>query len=141
MRRWIALTLARPRFAATALGAIALIALALAGIGVYGVMAALVSQRTHEIGIRRALGAQAADLHRLVLGRGLAVAAMGVLAGLAIALPASRLLGGLLYEVSPADPPTLAMASIALVGLAALACYVPARMAARIDPWIVLRSE
>jgi hypothetical protein len=141
MRQLIAASLAKPRFNAVVLGAIALIALAVAAVGIYGVMASLVRQRVREIGIRLALGARPRDVRRMVLSRGLALAGFGIGAGLAVALPTARLLGAVLYDVSPSDPIAVAAACGILAVVASVASYLPARAATRLDPIVVLRSE
>lgn len=133
--------LARPRLGAFVLGAFALVAVVLAAVGLFGLMASLVAQRTHEIGIRCALGAQPADVRRLILGRGLALAAIGVVVGLVAALAGTRVLTSILYGVSPTDPLTLVGAAAALLVTAALACTIPVRRATRVDPAVALRSE
>jgi putative ABC transport system permease protein len=119
----------------------ALLALSLAAIGIYGVMAYAVTRRVHEIGIRLALGAQQKDVLRLVLGRGLWIALAGVAFGLAGSVALTRAMAGLLYDVTPTDPAILAGVSILLSLVALLACYAPARRATRIDPIVALRYE
>jgi putative ABC transport system permease protein len=119
----------------------AALALSLAAIGIYGVMAYAVTQRTHEIGIRLALGAQRKQVFELVVGRGLWVALVGVAVGLAGTLALSRVLTGLLFDVAPTDPAILASVSLALAAVALLACYLPARRAMRVDPMVALRYE
>ena len=118
----------------------AVIALLLAVVGVYGVMAYTVAQRTRDLGLHMALGADARDVLRLVLRQGLALAALGVLEGSLAALAAGRALGALLYGISPTDLPTFAVLAAALLAVAAFASYLPARRAARIDPATALRS-
>jgi putative ABC transport system permease protein len=132
---------AAPRFRSTLIGVFAALALALASIGIYGVMSHSVSQRTHEIGIRVALGAGARQVLGLVLARGMLLTGVGVASGLAAALGLTRLLSGLLYGVEPADPGTFTLVSILLAGVALLACYVPARRAMQVDPLTALRHE
>jgi predicted permease len=123
------------------LGLFAVLAVALAAVGVFGVMAYTVSQRTHEIGVRVALGAQPGDILSLALGQGMVVAAIGLVIGIAGAAGLTRLLSGFLYDVKPTDLTTFAAAVVLLTGTALLACYIPARRAARVDPVIALRNE
>ncbi len=123
------------------LGGFGLLALTLAAIGIYGVMSNSVARRTREIGVRLALGAQAADVRRLVVGQGMAMVLVGVVTGLAAALAIMRMTESLLFGVSAADPLTYTAVAALLVGVAALAAYIPARRATRIDPVVALRSE
>ena len=126
------------------LGAFAALALVLAGIGLYGVIAYAVGQRTHEMGIRIALGAHPTDVFGMVIRQGLALGLIGVVAGAVAALILVRLLSSfseLLYGVGASDPLTLGAVSLVLLGVAALACYVPARRAMRVDPVVALRHE
>jgi putative ABC transport system permease protein len=130
-----------PRFYALLLGAFALVALLLAALGIFGVMSFTVAQRRREIGIRVALGAHATDVRRMVLRRALGLVALGVGGGLLAALALTRTLGSLLFELSPNDPATLGAMALLLVLVAALASYLPARRATRIDPLEALRAE
>jgi putative ABC transport system permease protein len=123
------------------LGLFAAIALGLSVIGVYAVMAFAVVQRTREIGIRMALGAQRREALRLVLWQGLRLSAIGIVAGGAGALAATRLLGKMLYGVSPRDPVTLVSVAALMVAVALAASYIPARRATRVEPMVALRYE
>ncbi len=129
------------RMGAALLTLFALLALILASIGIYGVMAYSVSQRTQEVGIRMALGAQPGDVFKLVIGQGMILAGIGMAAGLAAALLLTRVLASLLFGVSPHDPVTFGGVTLLLGLVALLACYVPARRATRIDPLVALRYE
>lgn len=129
------------RFNTLLLIAFAAVALLLASIGLYGVISYSVSQRTHEIGIRMALGAQKRDVLRLVVGQGIVLALVGVGVGVALALGLTRFLSSQLYGVKPGDPITFIVVSLVLIAVALLACYIPARRAARVDPVVALRHE
>jgi ABC-type antimicrobial peptide transport system permease subunit len=134
-------SVAQRRFSMLLLGLFALIALFLAAVGLYGVVAYTVSQRTQEIGLRMAIGAEGRDVMRLVLGGGMRLALVGVVIGIAGALALSRLVRSMLFHVTPFDPATYAATALLLLGVAALACYVPARRAMRVDPLTALRQE
>jgi predicted permease len=134
-------TLGAERIFARLLGFFGALAMLLAGVGLYGVLAYAVAQRTQEIGVRVALGAQTGDVLRLVIGQGMSLALLGVIAGLGGALGLTRLMRTLLYGVGPADPLTFAVIAVLLLLVALLACWIPARRAAKVDPLIALRSE
>jgi putative ABC transport system permease protein len=138
---YLARPLARPRFIAWLGNIFGVIALLLAAIGLYGVMTTFVRQHTREIGVRVALGATARDLRRLVLGEAVRIAGIGALFGLLGAVATSGLLRGLLFGVAPADPVTLALATLILMAAAAVACYRPVRSATRVDPVSLLRAD
>jgi putative ABC transport system permease protein len=121
--------------------AFAVLAVLLAAIGLYGVVSYAVSQRSAEIGIRMALGATSADVNRLVVIQGLKPAIVGIGLGLVAAVFATRLLTTLLFGVTPMDPLTFSLVTPLLLGIAALACYLPAMRASRVDPTIALRTE
>jgi predicted permease len=134
-------SMARPRYWATLVGVFAAVGVALAAVGIYGVLSYFVSRQQRDIGIRMAMGAQPSSVRRMVIGRGMVQAALGLGAGLAGALLLTRWLEGLLFEVSPTDPLTLASVSLVLLGVALAACYWPARRATRVDPVRVLTEE
>ena len=137
----VSASLSERRFSMQIVALFALTALLLAGLGIYGVISFLVSKRTHEIGIRLALGAENSSILRIVLRQGLALAIAGAAVGIAGALIVSHLMAGLLYGVKPTDPLTFAGVALVLVGVALLACYIPARRAIRVDPLVALRHE
>jgi putative ABC transport system permease protein len=134
-------SIAPQRFNALLVGMFALLALGLGAIGIYGVLAYSVAQRTHEIGVRVALGARREDVLVLVVGEGMRLVALGMGIGLPGALALTRLLRSLLFGVKPSDPVTLLAVSVGLALVAALACYLPARRATKIDPMVTLRCE
>ncbi len=141
MDEMIAAATARPRFYLVLLAIFAGVALVLATVGIYGVMSYAVSRRTHEIGLRVALGARPAQLLRQVVGEGMTVVAWGAAAGVAGALALSRVMNTLLYDVRATDPWTFIGVVALLAGAALIACYIPARRATRVDPLSALRSE
>jgi putative ABC transport system permease protein len=141
MERIVSDSIAMQRFAMVLLGVFAGLALVLASLGIYGVVSYLVGQRKHEVGIRMALGAQRGDVLRLILGQGTKMALIGVGIGLAIAFGLTRLMASMLFGVSVRDPLTFLGVSLLLTTIACLACYLPARRAARVDPMLALRYE
>jgi predicted permease len=141
MNQVIAGTLATPRFSMILLNAFGLVALLLASIGLYGVISYLVGQRTHELGIRMALGAQRHNVVSLVIGQGMRRVLVGLALGLAGSFALTRVLGQLLYQIKPTDPLTFGIVSLILLAVAVLACWLPARRAANVDPMTALRHE
>jgi len=138
---WIGFALLPARFAAALFGTFGVLAIVLASVGLYGVMSYTVGQRTREMGIRMALGAQRRDVLSVVLRKGLTLAAIGLAVGLVISLFGTRVLAVLLYDVSSSDPLTFVGVSVLLMAVALLACYIPARRATKVDPIIALRYE
>jgi putative ABC transport system permease protein len=134
-------SLSSAKFSLWLLGLFAGLGLLLAAIGIYGVMVTAVAQRTHEIGLRMALGAQGRDVLWLVIRQGMLPVLIGVGVGLAAAVGLTRLMSTLLFEVSATDPLTLAVITVLLTIVALLACYIPARRASRVDPLVALRYE
>ncbi|MGC1605655.1 MAG: ABC transporter permease [Candidatus Acidiferrum sp.] len=141
MNGLMAESLAQQRFNMLLLGIFAALALVLSAVGIYGLMAYAVSQRTHEIGVRVAVGAQQRDVLRLIVGDGAKLAFFGIAIGIVAALALTRLMASLLFEVAPTDPETFAVVAVLLAAVALMACYIPARRATRVDPMVALRYE
>ncbi len=141
MQSIVGAAVTQPRFNLTLLGVFGALALLLSAAGIYGVTAYTVAQRTQEIGIRRALGAQNGDVLRLALRQSMGAALLGIAVGLAIALAATQLLQSLLFEVSVTDPLTFGVVSVLLVAVALMACWIPARRATQVDPLVALRQD
>jgi putative ABC transport system permease protein len=141
MEQLLGVSLAQQRLTLLLLASIAALALALAAIGIYGVISYWVRQRTHELSIRMALGAQARDVLKLILAQGLKLALIGVVIGLAAAFALTRWMESLLFGVRPTDPLTFAMVAVTLLCVALLACYFPARRATKVDPLVALRRD
>ncbi len=141
MEELLSRSVAARRFNMRLLTIFAALALLLAGVGIYGVMNYAVTRRTHELGVRMALGAQTGDVLRLVIRQGMALTLTGIAIGLGAAFLLTRSLKGMLFGVSPADPLTFALIATLLAALALLACYIPARKATKVDPLLALRRE
>ncbi|HKU75301.1 MAG TPA: FtsX-like permease family protein, partial [Pyrinomonadaceae bacterium] len=137
----IANSLANRRFSMIVLVSFAALALLLAALGIYGVISYLVGQRTHELGIRLALGAGRNDILRLILTHGMKMAISGVVVGLIAAFALTRLMSTMLFGVRPTDPATFAIIAFVLLVVALLACYLPARRATKVDPLTALRTD
>jgi len=141
MEQRLAKSVASSRFVMLLLGSFSVLALGLAAVGIYGVMAYLVTERTQEIGVRMALGAQRRDVLKLVVRKGMALAIVGTAIGMVASFALTRLMRGLLFEVTPTDWLTFVIASMVLLTVALLACYIPARQATKVDPLTALRYE
>lgn len=141
MRDKLSTSVARPRYWATLVSVFAAVGVVLAAVGIYGVLSYFVSRQQRDIGIRMAMGAEPSSVRRMVIGRGMVQAALGLVAGLAGALLLTRWLESLLFEVSPTDPVTFGSVSLLLLGVALAACYWPARRATKVDPVRVLTEE
>jgi putative ABC transport system permease protein len=134
-------TIAQPRFNTFLLGIFASLAMLLTAVGVYGVISYSVAQRTHEIGIRMALGAEPGDMMRLIVGQGLQLASIGIGTGLLAAFALTHFLASLLFGVTAMDPVSFVAVALLLFAVVAVACYLPARRAMRVDPMVALRYE
>jgi ABC-type antimicrobial peptide transport system permease subunit len=141
MEERVADVTSRSRFIAVLLGLFAGLALLLAGIGIYGVLAYTVSARTREIGVRMALGAQSGDVLKLILAEGLKLSFIGVVVGLAAALALTRWMESLLFGVRPTDPVTFSLIAVVLLCVTLVACWIPSRRATKVDPLIALKCE
>ena len=141
MEHVVSQSITQPRFNLFLLGLFSVVALLLSAAGIYGVTAYTVTQRTHELGIRLALGAQVSDVLKMILGQGMAVIGVGLVLGLVAAFGLMRLLRSLLFGVGENDPVTFVAITVVLFVVALLACYIPARRATKVDPLEALRYE
>ena len=141
LQQYLAISVAEPRFNAMLLGIFAALSLILAAVGLYGVISYGVARRTHEIGVRMALGATRGDVLGEIVKQGLRLVLLGTAIGLAVALATTQNLKNMLFGVQPADPVTLIAVSLLLVAVATLASYIPARRATKVDPMVALRYE
>jgi ABC-type antimicrobial peptide transport system permease subunit len=141
MDQAVAASIGTQRLSATLIGGFSIVALFLAALGLYAVLAYSVTQRTREIGIRMALGSPRARIFCLIVRQGMIMIALGILAGIALELACSPLIQHFVYGVAPHDPKTIIGVSFLLLGVAILACWVPARRAIRVDPIVALRQE
>jgi putative ABC transport system permease protein len=141
MKEVLAESVSRPRFNTRLISILTLVALALAAVGIYGVISFSVSHRYQEIGVRMALGANQSDILKMIIGQGLKLAIVGIITGLIIAFLLTRLMSSLLYEVSSTDPLTFIGVPLIIALVVLAACYIPARRATRVEPMIALRYE
>ena len=141
MDELISISVARPRFQAALVGSFAILGLALAVIGIYGVVSYSVAQRTQEIGLRMAVGAQRFHVLRMIVGEGSRLALAGIALGVVAAVAASRVLASMLFEVKTTDVATFFLTSLLLAAVALLASFIPARRATKVDPIVALRYE